>query len=404
MKYRMLLLQALLFSMLTFGQFRYDNVLFKTVDLSELCNTLNKNSGYLLLDVRSAGEYADTSRFAGYNLGHFEGAVNIDIRQLGPRIKELNEYKTRPVFVYCSHSQRSRRALKMLSDSGFTNLYNVNGGMSAIHYRALKDKECFPSLFKTKNTYQIISLDQLSAKISSKQPLVIVDVRPDSAFRHIAREPNINAIGTIRNSISIPMDSIPNNLSKLSKDKEIVLVDIYGDDAAKSAQYFVNNGYKKVSMLIEGMERILISQNDNPSVAKLYVSPIQYSVMNATQLGKRLATGPAMNIIDIRSADEFNNKHKEGWRNLGHIKNAIHIPANEIEDKWSTLEKTKPVLLYSIGSGPEVFMAANSLHKHGFTDVYVLMGGLFNLRWSSGNLKGEQQLADLVVDVPADNK
>ena len=60
---------------------------------ADLCATLEKNKGYILLDVRSPGEYADTSTFASYNLGHLKGARNIDVGQLGKRLSEIKEYK-----------------------------------------------------------------------------------------------------------------------------------------------------------------------------------------------------------------------------------------------------------------------------------------------------------------------
>src|SRR5258706_14765695 len=117
---------VLFISMAANSQFKNDNVLYKTVDPADLCATLEKNKGYILLDVRSPAEYADTSTFASYNLGHLKGARNIDVGQLGKRLSEIQEYKDQPVFVYCSHSQRSRRAGKMLADSGFTQIFNIN--------------------------------------------------------------------------------------------------------------------------------------------------------------------------------------------------------------------------------------------------------------------------------------
>jgi rhodanese-related sulfurtransferase len=121
----------LLLAMTAKAQYKNDNVLYKTVDWTNLCNTLQNNKGYLLLDVRSAGEYADTSSYVQLNIGHLKGALNINVRELGKRLAEIDSYKNKPVFVYCSHSQRSRRAGKLLSDSGFTNVFNINAGMTA---------------------------------------------------------------------------------------------------------------------------------------------------------------------------------------------------------------------------------------------------------------------------------
>ncbi|NJO25977.1 MAG: rhodanese-like domain-containing protein [Bacteroidia bacterium] len=100
------------------AQFRNDNVLYKTVYLQELCKTLQENPGYTILDVRSKGEYEDTSSSSTLNLGHIKGAMNININELPVRWKEISGMKDKPVFVYCTHSQRSRRASKLLADSG----------------------------------------------------------------------------------------------------------------------------------------------------------------------------------------------------------------------------------------------------------------------------------------------
>src|SRR5437868_2470623 len=86
------------------AQYKNDNVLFKTVYTQDLCDQLSKNPGYLFLDVRSKGEYEDTSMM-GMNIGRFKGAKNINVRELGGRIGELSAYKDVPIFVYCSHSQ-----------------------------------------------------------------------------------------------------------------------------------------------------------------------------------------------------------------------------------------------------------------------------------------------------------
>src|SRR5215213_1242146 len=143
------------------AQYKNDNVLFKTILPQDLCKALDKNPGYLLLDVRSPGEYSDTSSSAGLNLGHLDGAMNIDIRQVGNRLSEISAYKNKPVFVYCSHSQRSRRVSKMLADSGFTNVNNINGGVSNLRMFGLPE-DC--GLLSSNLPYQLLSPLSLGKK------------------------------------------------------------------------------------------------------------------------------------------------------------------------------------------------------------------------------------------------
>jgi len=235
------------------AQFKNDNVLYKTVDPADLCSTLEKNKGYLIVDVRSPGEYADTSQFTGNNIGHLKGAINIDIRELGKRLNELQAYKDKPLFVYCSHSQRSRRAGKLLADSGFSRVYNINGGMTAIHYTDAKKKDCLASLVETRNSYELISAKELWNRMnkSTMNNVFVLDVRSDSAFRHISRDAKENAYGSIRGSVNIPLEELPQRLASLPKEgKQIVVTDMYGDEASRAAVVRAENGFHNVAVLI----------------------------------------------------------------------------------------------------------------------------------------------------------
>ena len=130
MKQLLLLIGSFILCSTINAQYQFDNVKFKTVYIEDLCQTLKENPGFLLLDVRSTGEFHDTSTSINYNIGHLNNAINIDVRELPVRLKELYAYKNKPVFIYCSHSQRSRRASALLADSGFTKVYNINGGLT----------------------------------------------------------------------------------------------------------------------------------------------------------------------------------------------------------------------------------------------------------------------------------
>src|SRR3954454_1062414 len=95
--------------------FKFDNTVYKTVYLNEAFRLMDSMQNYLLLDVRSPGEYADTSRTTALNIGRIKGSVNITIDSVHSRLAGLMKYKDQPVFIYCSHSQRSRRVSKFLA-------------------------------------------------------------------------------------------------------------------------------------------------------------------------------------------------------------------------------------------------------------------------------------------------
>lgn len=102
---------------------------FKNLSIEEFCERISANTNVVILDVRSEGEFTGSQR---NTFGHFKNAININVSDLKSRLAELKLYKDREVLVYCSHSVRSPRACILLSENGFTNVANMDGGVSTI--------------------------------------------------------------------------------------------------------------------------------------------------------------------------------------------------------------------------------------------------------------------------------
>ena len=83
---------------------------------------LAKEKNGILLDVRTPGEVA---------AAHVAGASVIDIGDPQFRRKVGLMQKDRPVFVYCASGSRSRSAVNQMKGLGFTQLYNLKGGLMA---------------------------------------------------------------------------------------------------------------------------------------------------------------------------------------------------------------------------------------------------------------------------------
>jgi rhodanese-related sulfurtransferase len=73
----------------------------------------------VLLDVRAPAEFEDS---------HIKGAVNIPVADLRTRYVELK--KDKKTILACSSGNRSSLGTSILASKGFTNLYNVAGGMT----------------------------------------------------------------------------------------------------------------------------------------------------------------------------------------------------------------------------------------------------------------------------------
>ena len=77
-------------------------------------------AGVITLDVRTPGEFAE---------GHVEGARLIDF-QSGNFENEIAALDKNATYaVYCRSGNRSGQAVKTMQDAGFTNVFNMNGGV-----------------------------------------------------------------------------------------------------------------------------------------------------------------------------------------------------------------------------------------------------------------------------------
>lgn len=72
----------------------------------------------VVLDVRTAAEYAE---------GHVPGAINIPHAELAARIAELSGAREKDVVVYCRSGTRAGVALGILDEAGFKRLYHLQG-------------------------------------------------------------------------------------------------------------------------------------------------------------------------------------------------------------------------------------------------------------------------------------
>lgn len=383
------------------AQFKSDNVKYTTVYPEDLCKTLQQNPGYTLLDVRSQGEFDDTlSSSPGLNIGHIKDALHISIQELPQRWKELLPYKDKPLFIYCSHSQRSRRASRMLADSGFTKLFNVDGGLTNFYMQGIAQNNCGNYRIVSNLGYKIISPGQL-AEAKAKQ-YYILDVRTDSSFKGISRSAEANIFGRFNDAVHVPFEQLSSSLTSIPVDKPVLIVDEYGSESAKAAKLLTDKGYKDVSILINGMDEWLnyITETGSKPALK-WTQDVHYKLLSADAFEKMVTTKKDFQLIDARSADEFKNASKNYWENIGNIQNAVNIPAGQLTTSSQLpAEKNKTIVLYGFNNQDAIYAAAEELFKQGYTNVSVLRGGIWNLRWSSHNIKGKESLSKLVVNVP----
>lgn len=84
-----------------------------------LAEKLQRKEAIFVLDVRSPQEFKQD--------GHIVGATLIPLGELPAKLKKVPT--DRPVVCVCRSGGRSSAATRILMQSGYTQVYNMNGGM-----------------------------------------------------------------------------------------------------------------------------------------------------------------------------------------------------------------------------------------------------------------------------------
>lgn len=92
------------------------------VGASDFANMLNDDSTIFLLDVRTQYEWEED--------GHIDGATLIPHDQIDAQKDDLPADKDTPILLYCRSGNRSQTAAKSLLDLGYTNVTDLNSGIT----------------------------------------------------------------------------------------------------------------------------------------------------------------------------------------------------------------------------------------------------------------------------------
>ena len=78
---------------------------------------------YIIIDVRSKREFEE---------GHLNGAMNMPLAEIKKRIEYYVKNKQNKLLICCQYGVRSKKAVQLLNDMGYTNVYNLKGGLENI--------------------------------------------------------------------------------------------------------------------------------------------------------------------------------------------------------------------------------------------------------------------------------
>ena len=91
---------------------------YRQISMEEAVTMMAQESGYIILDVRRADEYA---------AGHIPNAINVANEDIGTaEIAQLPD-KDQLILVYCRSGRRSKEASEKLVALGYTNIVEFGG-------------------------------------------------------------------------------------------------------------------------------------------------------------------------------------------------------------------------------------------------------------------------------------
>ena len=91
---------------------------YRQISMDEAVTMMEKETGYIILDVRRPDEYA---------AGHISNAINVPNETIGTdEIPELPN-KDQLILVYCRSGRRSKEASEKLVKLGYTNIVEFGG-------------------------------------------------------------------------------------------------------------------------------------------------------------------------------------------------------------------------------------------------------------------------------------
>ena len=186
------------------------------VELQNIVNDAKAKDKVLVVDVRSNDEY---------NAGHIKHAINIPFADIEADPNILADYKDFPIILYCKTGKTSGKAAKILSDNGYKNITNAQGVKKF-------DYELF--------TYKNITAKMFLNMLDSNE-YTIVDARRAEDY----------AEGHIKGAISVPLETLEENIDNISKDKPVCVYCYSGSRSNAVSKKLNELGYE-VYNVIEG--------------------------------------------------------------------------------------------------------------------------------------------------------
>jgi rhodanese-related sulfurtransferase len=288
----------------------------------------------------------------------------------------------------------------LLSENGFSKIYNINGGMTLVNIMndagfAFKDRIINPNL-----DYTIINAADAWQLVKNTPNLVIIDIRTPNEF---ASRDSLaqNNIGHLKNAINIPQTDLVGEKfdPKFPISSPILVYDLHGYNSMDVVSALRSKGYTRIYSLFQGLLGYIADYRlDERAIVASVTDPPKYKILDPEAGIALLKQYPDLVILDTRPAEEFANHAQMSHANLGHIKGAISVTSLQMLDGAAGAKpKSAPFLVY--GSNTDLTATiCNELVKKGYSHISLLSEGLYSLVWAVANVEDCQDGKPYLVD------
>jgi rhodanese-related sulfurtransferase len=371
---------------------------YNEISLPALMEKMKKgDKSILVLDVRSPGEYSDSSsRNMHLNLGHIKGAINLDIMAVETNpdtIKSLNKYKDRDIYVICSHSYRSRRVSNVLLQNGFKQVTNVQGGMSEWFRMDDELKPYRKVAYESTVKYKNLSPSELFQLKKTQSPILIgINNTPryfwDSANAvFYSKFPDFNDTKYFTTADSMKILE----LAKSANGKPIVTFNTTNSGAAEMTDWLMKKGIPNTSYLVGnlyGYYEYLTNHHQKELPLSYLKTQSAVKFITAENLCEQLGKNENLLMVDTRHDTIFNKISGGTKHDYKHLKGSVNFPYYKGAAAFESGYADKNKIYVFISPTDETNLnLADELARKGYR-IEWLMGGQGRWEWYVNNEAG----------------
>lgn len=367
------------------------------VSANDLAEELRSDDAPILLDVRSADEYAT---------GYIRGAQLIWVNEFMANMDQWPQDLEANIVIYCGSSYRGNIAMVMMRLMGYTNVRNLFGGINSWNAAGLPlegvpentgetaaefDAPTYINDYLTAlpASFNALRVSELEELFASEATFTLVDVRSADEY----------ADGFIEGAINIPLQEVTANLDLLpDTDAQIVIYCGSGHRSTLAMVALNLLGYNNAVSLMGGTrawtsadlplseEIVEVTPGTAPEFdpvvydwVNTYITniPTGYYVTRVDAITEAISQGTPPVLVDVRTDGEW-----EG----GSLPGAIHMSLREFGSNLDMLpEDTTTEVVFFGSTGHRGAVALALARLLGYENATALAGGTGS--WTSAGFE-----------------